>query len=128
MNIKILFLAANPLDIDRLRLDEEMRAIDTALRQADNFALSTDSSWVILDDHRVGAAARNVDRFKEVGIGLAAVDPSGQLTVLARPRRRRPVRWLRSLMAERAWAAASQTHPTPQTRARQVSRKPASTR
>lgn len=33
--IKILFLAANPLNTDRLRLDEEMRAIDIALRQSE---------------------------------------------------------------------------------------------
>ena len=32
---KLLFLAANPLDTDPLRLDEEMRAIDISLRQAD---------------------------------------------------------------------------------------------
>lgn len=35
MKIKILFLAANPHDIDQLRLDEELRAIDIALRQGD---------------------------------------------------------------------------------------------
>ena len=34
--IKILFLAANPLDTVFLRTDEEARAIDTALRQAAN--------------------------------------------------------------------------------------------
>ncbi len=33
--IKILFLAANPIDSDRLRLDEEIRHIDQALRQSD---------------------------------------------------------------------------------------------
>jgi len=33
--IKILFLAANPSDTTRLRLDEESRAIDQALRQAE---------------------------------------------------------------------------------------------
>lgn len=32
--IKILFLAANPRDMDRLKLDEEVRAIDHALRLA----------------------------------------------------------------------------------------------
>jgi len=32
--IKILFLAANPLDSDHLRLDEEARAIDEALRES----------------------------------------------------------------------------------------------
>ena len=33
--IKILFLAANPIDTSPLRLDEEIRAIDQALRQAE---------------------------------------------------------------------------------------------
>jgi len=33
--IKILFLASNPKDISQLRLDEEMRGIDQALRQAE---------------------------------------------------------------------------------------------
>jgi len=33
--IKILFLAANPQDTSRLRLDEEIRGIDQALRQAE---------------------------------------------------------------------------------------------
>lgn len=33
--IKILFLAANPKDTTALRLDEEIRAIDSALRQSD---------------------------------------------------------------------------------------------
>ena len=33
--IKILFFAANPKDTSQLRLDEEMRAIDQAIRQAE---------------------------------------------------------------------------------------------
>ena len=33
--VKILFLAANPHDASPLRLDEEIRAVDQALRQAD---------------------------------------------------------------------------------------------
>ena len=33
--IRILFLAANPIDTQPLRLDEEMRAIDRALREAE---------------------------------------------------------------------------------------------
>lgn len=33
--IKILFLAANPIDSDRLRLDEEIRQIDQALRRSE---------------------------------------------------------------------------------------------
>lgn len=33
--IRVLFLAANPMDTGRLRLDEEVRSIDQALREAD---------------------------------------------------------------------------------------------
>jgi hypothetical protein len=46
--IKILFLAANPVDTAPLRLDEEIRAIDQALRQAifrDRFDLH--SHWAV---------------------------------------------------------------------------------
>lgn len=46
--IKILFLAANPLNTEPLRLDEELRSIDAALRQAE-FRDSIDlcSHWAI---------------------------------------------------------------------------------
>lgn len=78
-----------------------------ALRQADNFALSSDHAWVVLDQsmaHRVGD---RVARFRAEGIGLAGIDPAGNVTVIARPlaNRRPAIRWLRALMAERAWGA-----------------------
>lgn len=100
-----------------------------ALRQADNFALSTDRAWVILDHQRIGGVNRHRDRFKEMGVGLAAIDPHGTLSVLTRPRQRQPVRWLRALIAERAWSViVKEQGQLPHTSARQVSRKPASTR
>jgi hypothetical protein len=46
--IKILFLAANPVDTDPLRLDEEIRAIDEALRKTefrDRFEL--EQQWAV---------------------------------------------------------------------------------
>ena len=46
--IKILFLAANPKDTSQLRLDEEMRAIDQAIQQAefrDRFDIET--QWAV---------------------------------------------------------------------------------
>ncbi len=49
--IKILFLAANPVDMDRLQLDEEVRAIDQELRAAnlrDQFEL--ESHWAVRYD------------------------------------------------------------------------------
>jgi tetratricopeptide (TPR) repeat protein len=51
MTIKILFLAANPSDTNHLRLDEESRAIDQALRTAqfrDQFEIKT--HWAVRAD------------------------------------------------------------------------------
>ncbi len=49
--IKILFLAANPSDSTRLRIDEEARAIDQALRQAESRNITILSHWAVrIDD------------------------------------------------------------------------------
>ena len=77
-----------------------------ALRQADNFALSADRSWVVLDAVHARAAVEQSDLFSAFGVGLAAVGADGNLRVILAPRGRRPERWLRALMAEHAWATA----------------------
>ncbi|MGH3264905.1 MAG: hypothetical protein ACRDNS_23265 [Trebonia sp.] len=77
-----------------------------ALRQADNFALSADRTWVVLDETRSCAAVAATGYFRQLGIGLALLAPTGRLRTVVSPRGRRPRRWLRALMAERAWAAA----------------------
>jgi hypothetical protein len=77
-----------------------------ALRQADNFALSADRSWVVLDESRGRRAVAAAETFEAFGVGLATLDEDGRLRVVIRPRGRRPERWLRALMAERAWAVA----------------------
>lgn len=75
-----------------------------AARQADNAARAVDASWVVLDARRAGAAIRNREYFTEFGIGLAALDSSGVLRVVQRPRRSRCVPWLRAWLGELAWA------------------------
>ena len=77
-----------------------------AVRQADNFSLSADRSWVVLDHTRAKSALGSITTFEQLGVGLAVLDPGGHLHVVARPRGRRPEPWLRALMAERAWAVA----------------------
>jgi hypothetical protein len=77
-----------------------------ALRQADNFAQSADRSWVVLDHARSRPAIASAEQFRHAGIGLAVLQRDGALRVVVRPVRRAPERWLRALMAERAWEAA----------------------
>lgn len=77
-----------------------------ALRQADNFAISADRAWLVLDASRSAAAVRESAFIAAFGVGLAVVEPTGDLRVVVPPRGRRPERWLRALMAEQAWAAS----------------------
>lgn len=77
-----------------------------ALRQADNFALSADRAWVVLDEKRAKSAIEAAGHFARFGVGLAVLGLDGRLRIVQRPRGRRPERWLRALMAERAWAVA----------------------
>lgn len=77
-----------------------------ALRQADNFAISADRSWVVLDAARSAAAVRESAFIASFGVGLAVIASTGELQVVAPPRGRRPERWLRALMAEQVWASA----------------------
>jgi hypothetical protein len=76
-----------------------------ALRQADNAALSTDAAWVVLDGTKACAATAAVEVFRDYGVGLATIEPSGALEISCRPRGRRTVRWLHAWMGELAWAA-----------------------
>ena len=78
----------------------------SALRQADNFALSADRSWVVIDRARAAGALAAIDSFVAYGVGLALLGTDGHLKIVLRPRGRRPRPWLRALMAECAWAAA----------------------
>jgi predicted transcriptional regulator len=77
-----------------------------ALKQADNFALGADRSWVVLDQARARPALAAVGFFRQFGVGLAVLSTDGRLRVIAPPATRRCHRWLRALIAERAWAVA----------------------
>lgn len=77
-----------------------------ALRQADNLCLSADRSWVVVDEATAKGALDGVELFKQFGVGLAVLKCGGRLRVVVCPAGRRPERWLRALVAERAWAAA----------------------
>jgi hypothetical protein len=77
-----------------------------AVRQADNFALSADRAWVVLDQARAQAATEAVGYFQAFGVGFAVLDTEGLLRVVSRPAGVKRHRWLRTLMAEQAWANA----------------------
>ncbi|MBV7334067.1 SUMF1/EgtB/PvdO family nonheme iron enzyme [Chloroflexi bacterium TSY] len=72
--IKILFLAANPLDTNRLRLDEEMRAIDAAVRQEEQCdQIDIRSHWAVhIEDLQKLLLRHQPDIVHFSGLGKAA--------------------------------------------------------
>lgn len=80
----------------------------SALRQADNAAMSVDKAWVVLDKARANSALSAQGYFRACGIGLAVIDSAGELELIVRAGRRRVVRWLHSWLGELAWAATEE--------------------
>lgn len=89
--IKILFLAANPVDTQALRLDEEMRSIDGALREAefrDRFEI--DQQWAVrIGDLQAALLRHRPDIVHFSGHGTESSEivlesPSGQAQAVPR--------------------------------------------
>lgn len=97
-----------PLASELTAIELKLSKWQGALRQANNFARSADRSWVVVDANYSRPATDQSELFRECGVGLATLTPEGRLSVVVRPRRRRPIRWLRALIAERALAGAEQ--------------------
>jgi len=80
--IRILFLAANPADTERLSLDEEVRAIDRALREAeyrDRFEI--DQRWAV----RIGDLQEALLRFRPDIVHFSGHGTESSEIVLAGP-------------------------------------------
>ena len=90
--------AAKVLTAVELKLSDWRRALHQAFRMQ----RSVDYSWVVMDAARAAAARRNVDRFRELGVGLATLDAtSGRLEVVYRATAiQHRTKWLRHYFAE----------------------------
>ena len=90
--------AARRLTTVELKLRDWRRALHQAFR----IQRSVDYSWVVMDAARSAAARDNLDRFRELGVGLATLQAgSGDLEVVCRARLiRHRTKWLRHYFAE----------------------------
>jgi hypothetical protein len=95
-----------PVAAQTVAIELKLSKWRSALRQADNAAMSADKAWVVLDKARAGGALLAQDYFRASGIGLAVVNSTGGLELIVRAGRRRVVRWLHAWLGELAWAGA----------------------
>jgi hypothetical protein len=102
-----------PVGLELIAVELKLSKWKAAVRQADNAAWNVDGSWVVLDKAAGAAAANASAYFQAFGVGLAFLSGGGDLTVRLRPRSRRPVRWVRSWLAEVAWSTILATRRAP---------------
>lgn len=95
-----------PVGVHLTAIELKLSKWRDALRQADNFGLSADRSWVVLDEKRARGGMTAMSQFEQRGVGLAVLRGDGRIRVVVRPGRRQPDRWLKALMSERAWTVA----------------------
>jgi hypothetical protein len=83
-------------------IEAKLRDWQRALRQAYRYREFSNQSWVLLDAGRVAPALLNLQQFIRAGIGLASINPSGDLFVHYEPVT------ARSFSDPRYWAACVQ--------------------
>ena len=85
-----------------------------ALHQAFRMQRSVDYSWVVLDHAHVAPAIRNVEHFRELGVGLASLSAAtGEIAVHHRARAvRHRSPWLRDYFADRVVSDLRQVGPS----------------
>ncbi len=97
-----------PLGRRLLAIELKRTAWRRALRQASYFTFAADRTLVVMDARSRGAIQNQLDEFTKQRVGLAVVSSSGDLRIIRRAPRNRPIGWLHALLAEFVWARSAQ--------------------
>ncbi len=96
---------ASPLG-SAVAVELKLSAWKEALGQAVRHRSFADRSFVVMSSAHMGAAKKEAAAFRLHGVGLAALSPWGEIQMVTRPRKRKPVDPIaRFLAGERLWAA-----------------------
>jgi hypothetical protein len=87
-------------------LELKLSAWKEALGQAVRHRSFADRSFVVMSSAHIGAAKKQAAAFRLHGVGLAALSPWGEVQMVTRPRKTKPLDPIaRFLAGERLWAA-----------------------
>lgn len=85
-------------------VEAKLRDWKRGLGQATRHAAGADRSWLVIDAASAAAASKSREWFTALGVGLATLHVSGEVTALVEPRRAEVLPLRRELLAERAAA------------------------
>lgn len=66
-------------------VEAKLRHWQRALKQAIRYRDYASQSWVLMDEHNIRPAIENIDQFKRINIGLAAISTTGIITTYFMP-------------------------------------------
>lgn len=84
-------------------IEAKLNAWKRALSQASRHAVGADLAWVVLDDHAIRPALRNLQWFDGMDVGVAGLSASGDLAIYKLPPSRQSWPLQRLILAERVF-------------------------
>jgi len=76
---------------DSIAIEAKLKNWKRALNQAYRYKWFASTSYVVLDEKRISGAVLNIDLFKKMNVGLACIDKKGNVSVLYKPKKEKPI-------------------------------------
>lgn len=76
---------------DSIAIEAKLKNWKRALNQAYRYKWFASTSYVVLDEKRISGAVLNIDLFKKMNVGLACIDKKGNVSVLFKPKKEKPI-------------------------------------
>ena len=80
-----------PVVKEAIAIEAKLRNWQRALLQAYRYRWFADLVYVVLDSRYVKQAQLNVHKFRDLGIGLASINVSGEIDIIYRPKKIKPI-------------------------------------
>jgi hypothetical protein len=89
---------------DSIAIEAKLKNWKRALNQAYRYKWFASTSYVVLDEKRISGALLNIDLFKKMNVGLACIDKKGNVSILFKPQKEKPIdEKMQMLLNEKFW-------------------------
>jgi predicted transcriptional regulator len=76
---------------DSIAIEAKLKNWKRALQQAYRYKWFASTAYVILDSNSISSAILNIDLFKKMNVGLASITKKGEVSILYKPKKEKPV-------------------------------------
>jgi predicted transcriptional regulator len=93
---------------DSIAIEAKLKNWKRALQQAYRYKWFASTAYVVLDNKSISAAIQSIDLFKKMNVGLASITKKGEVSILYKPKKEKPVdKKMEMLLNERVLSVLS---------------------